>query len=228
MPARCPGILAAAYLLICLPMLQVTRAEPVLDRQIIHVMNRLAFGPTLEDFHHVRSIGIDRYIAEQLHPESIPEPFELRWRIAALDTLRYNAAQLRQLYGPPSPIRGFKVTPELEKAQRERARAIVQQAAQARILRSVLSRRQLEEVMVDFWFNHFNVFGGKDLDHLLIGDYERQAIRPFALGRFRDLLFATTKHPAMLVYLDNTLSTVPEALAPAAIEADSTKILRVR
>jgi len=209
MPARCSGILAAAYLLICLPMLQVTRAEPVFDRQIIHVLNRLAFGPTLEDFHHVRSIGVDRYIAEQLHPESIPEPFELRWRIAALDTLRYNAAQLRQLYGPPSPIRGFKVPPELEKAQRERARAIVRQAAQARILRSVLNRRQLEEVMVDFWFNHFNVFAGKDLDHLWIGDYERQAIRPFALGRFRDLLFATTKHPAMLVYLDNTLSTAP-------------------
>src|SRR6516164_4451927 len=214
MPARWSGILAAACLLICLPMLQTAHAEPVFDRQIIHVLNRLAFGPTLEDFHHVRSIGIDRYIAEQLHPESIPEPFELRWRIAALDTLRYNAAQLRQLYGLPSPIRGFKVPPELEKAQRERARAIVQQAAQARILRSVLSRRQLEEVMVDFWFNHFNVFAGKDLDHLWIGDYERQAIRPFALGRFRDLLFAVTKHPAMLVYLDNTMSTAPGS--PAA------------
>jgi len=209
MPARWSGILAAACLLICLPMLQTAHAEPVFDREIIHVLNRLAFGPTLEDFHHVRSIGVDRYIAEQLHPESIPEPFELRWRIAALDTLRYNAAQLRQLYGLPSPIRGFKVPPELAKAQRERARAIVQQAAQARILRSLLSRRQLEEVMVDFWFNHFNVFSGKDLDHLWIGDYERQAIRPFALGRFRDLLFATTKHPAMLVYLDNTLSTAP-------------------
>src|SRR5271169_2727569 len=152
MPARCSGILAAAYLLICLPMLQVTRADPVFDRQIIHVLNRLAFGPTLEDFHHVRSIGIDRYIAEQLYPESIPEPFELRWRIAALDTLRYNAAQLRQLYGPPSPIRGFTLPPELEKMQRERARTIVQQAAEGRILRAVLSRRQLQEVMVDFWF----------------------------------------------------------------------------
>jgi hypothetical protein len=174
----------------------------------------IAFGPTLEDFRHVRSIG-STFTFRQLHPESIPEPFELRWRIAALDTLRYNAAQLRQLYGPPSPIRGFKVPPELEKAQRERARTIVQQAAQARILRSVLSRRQLEEVMVDFWFNHFNVFAEKDLDHLWIGDYERRAIRPFALGRFRDLLFATTKHPAMLVYLDNTLSTAPGSLARA-------------
>src|SRR5215471_2826616 len=132
MPTRYSRILAAACLVIFLPVLQVTRAEPVSDRQIIHVLNRLAFGPTLQDFRLVRSIGVDRYIAEQLNPESIPEPLELQWRIAALDTLRYNAAQLRQLYGLPSPIRGFKVPPELAKAQRERAPAIVQQAAQAR------------------------------------------------------------------------------------------------
>jgi len=111
---------------------RVSCAQPASDRQIVHVLNRLAFGPTLEDFHHVKSIGVDRYIAEQLNPGSITEPFELRWRIAALDTLRYNAVQLRQLYGLPTPSRGFKLPPELEKTQRERARAIVQQAAQAR------------------------------------------------------------------------------------------------
>jgi len=209
MPARYSGILAAACLLICLPVLPATGAEPLSDRQIIHVLNRLAFGPTLEDFNHVRSIGVDRYIAEQLDPGSIPEPFELQWRIAALNTLRYDAAQLRQLYGPLTGIRGFRLPPELEKMQRERARTIVQQAAEGRILQAVLSRRQLQEVMVDFWFNHFNVFAGKDLDHLWIGDYEQRAIRPFVLSRFRDLLFAATKHPAMLVYLDNTLSTAP-------------------
>jgi uncharacterized protein (DUF1800 family) len=213
MLARYSGILAAACLLICLPVLQLTGAKLVPDRQNLHALNRLAFGPTLEDLHHVSSIGIDRYIAEQLDPESIPEPFELQWRLAGLDTLRYNAVQLRRLYGPVPAIRGFKLPPELEKVRRERARTIVQQAAQARILRALLSPRQLQEVMVDFWFNHFNVFAGKDLDHLWIGDYERRAIRPFALGRFRDLLFATTKHPAMLVYLDNTLSTAPGSKA---------------
>ena len=209
MPAQYSGILAAACLLIFVPVLQVAHADPVSDRQIIHVLNRLAFGPTLEDFRLVRSIGVERYIADQLNPESIAEPFELWWRMAALDTLRFNAVQLRQFYGPLPAIRGFKLSPELVKGQRERARAIVQQAAEARILRAVLSRRQLQEVMVDFWFNHFNVYADKDLDHLWIGDYEQRAIRPFALGRFRDLLFAATKHPAMLVYLDNTLSTAP-------------------
>ncbi len=201
--------LGGAYLLICLAGLPAARAQPVSDRQIIHVLNRLAFGPTLEDVGRVKALGVDRYIAEQLAPESIAEPFELGWRLAALDTLKYNAVQLRQLYGPLPSIRGFKIPPEFVKARSERARAIVREAAQARILRAVLSRRQLQEVMVDFWFNHFNVFAGKELDDLWIGDYEQRAIRPFVLGRFRDLLFAATKHPAMLVYLDNTLSTAP-------------------
>ena len=123
MPARYSGIFASACLLICISV-RVSCAQPASDRQIVHVLNRLAFGPTLEDFHHVQSIGVDRYIVEQLNPGSITEPFELRWRIAALDTLRYNAVQLRQLYGLPTPIRGFKLPPELEKTQRARARAI--------------------------------------------------------------------------------------------------------
>ena len=63
---------------------------------------------------------------------------------------------------------------------------------------------------------------------LWIGDYEQRAIRPFALGRFRDLLFAMTKHPAMLVYLDNTLSTAPGSPGARGNQADSTKILRAR
>ncbi len=201
--------LTGACLLICLAGLRAAYAQPFPDRQAVHILNRLAFGPTLEDFHRVKAIGVDRYLAEQLAPESIPEPFELGWRLAAFDTLKYNAVQLRQLYGPLPSIRGFKLPPELIKAREERARAIVREAAQARLLRAVLSQRQLQEVMVDFWFNHFNIFAGKELDDLWIGDYERRAIRPFVLGRFRDLLFAATKHPAMLVYLDNTLSTSP-------------------
>ena len=63
--------------------------------------------------------------------------------------------------------------------------------------------------MVDFWFNHFNVFAGKELDHLWVGAFEAEAIRPHALGRFRDLLEATARHPAMLFYLDNWQNTAP-------------------
>lgn len=203
------GILAAGFLLSCPTALRATGAEPVTDRQIIHVLNRLAFGPTLEEFRHVKAVGVEGYIAEQLDPDSLAESIELRARLAPLDTLKLNPVQLRQLYGPLRSLRGFAASAELEKAQRERVRIILKDASEARILRAVLSRRQLKEVMVDFWFNHFNVFSQKGLDDVWIGNYEEQAIRPFALGRFRDLLFATTKHPAMLVYLDNTLSTAP-------------------
>ena len=200
---------AAAGLLIALPSLLALGAEPVSDQTVVHLLNRLAFGPTLEEVRHVKTIGVERYIAEQLDPNSIPEPIELRWRLAQLDTLKLNPVQLRQLYGPLRSLRGFKPNPELEKAQRERVQIILRDASEARILRALLSPRQLHEVMVDFWFNHFNVFSGKGLDDVWIGNYEQQAIRPFVLGRFRDLLFATTKHPAMLVYLDNALSTAP-------------------
>src|SRR5438874_1444011 len=78
--------LTGACLLIFLVALRAAHAQPVSDRQAIHVLNRLGYGPTLEDFERVKVIGIDRYIAEQLAPESIPEPFELSWRLAAYDT----------------------------------------------------------------------------------------------------------------------------------------------
>jgi uncharacterized protein (DUF1800 family) len=83
--------------------------------------------------------------------------------------------------------------------------------AQAKILRAVYSQRQFEEVMTDFWCNHFNVFVGKGLDHLMLTSYERDVIRPHALGKFEDLLVATTKSPAMLFYLDNWLSVGPNS-----------------
>src|SRR5205823_8795526 len=75
-----------------------------------------------------------------------------------------------------------------------------------RILRAADSDRQLNEVMVDFWINHFNVFAGKGLDRVLLTSYERDTIRPHIWGKFEDLLMATAKSPAMLFYLDNARS----------------------
>ncbi len=85
---------------------------------------------------------------------------------------------------------------------------------QAKILRAILSERQLEEVMTDFWFNHFNVFLHKNpIETYYLADYERNAIREHALGKFKDLLLATAEHPAMLDYLDNRTSIGPDSLA---------------
>src|SRR6202008_4925834 len=82
---------------------------------------------------------------------------------------------------------------------------------QAKLVRAIYSERQLEEVMTDFWFNHFNVFIGKGADRYLVTSYERDVIRPHALGKFEDLLVATAKSPAMLFYLDNWLSVGPQS-----------------
>src|SRR4030095_9377346 len=90
----------------------------------------------------------------------------------------------------------------------------VQVLAAAKMMRAVYSERQLEEVLVDFWFNHFNVFAGKGRTSLFIPDYEREAIRPHVLGSFRDLLGATAKSPAMLFYLDNWMSVDPNGPHP--------------
>ena len=69
---------------------------------------------------------------------------------------------------------------------------------EAKLYRARYSNRQLEEVLVDFWFNHFNVFEGKGQDRAMLAAYEREAIRPHVLGKFKDLLLATARHPAML------------------------------
>jgi len=85
--------------------------------------------------------------------------------------------------------------------------------AQARIVRDVMTERQLQEVMTDFWFNHFNVYVPKDSDQWYTTGYERDVIRKNALGTFPALLLATAQSPAMMIYLDNWLSIGPDSMA---------------
>jgi uncharacterized protein (DUF1800 family) len=95
--------------------------------------------------------------------------------------------------------------------------AVADELVQAKLLRAIYSDRQLEEVMTDFWFNHFNVFAGKGPERLFLTNYEQEVIRPRALGKFEDLLVATAKSPAMLFYLDNWLSVGPSSLRALGI-----------
>ncbi len=92
-------------------------------------------------------------------------------------------------------------------------KTIINELSEAKILRAILSERQLQEVMSDFWFNHFNIYIGKDSDNWYTTSFERDAIRKHALGKFRDLLLATASSPAMMIYLDNWLSIGPDSLA---------------
>lgn len=189
-------------------LLLISTARATTETQALHVLDRLAFGPRPGDVQRVMVTGVDAYIKQQLHPDSIPMPTSLEEQLDALNTLDLTPAALFQQYGPRRGGSGKPSADEI-KARRQRERSVLLKAMQARLLRAIDSPRQLQEVMVNFWFNHFNVFAGKGLDLIWTGAYEEQAIRPYALGHFRDLLFATTRHPAMLFYLDNWLNTEP-------------------
>ncbi len=107
-----------------------------------------------------------------------------------------------------------KIRELYEKYDLKPAAQIVPQVAANRVLRAVYSERQLQEVMVDFWQNHFNVFAGKAAVRWYIPSYERDVLRKYALGNFKDLLVGTASHPAMLFYLDNFESASPNAQMP--------------
>ncbi|MEH2070819.1 MAG: DUF1800 domain-containing protein [Nostoc sp.] len=182
-------------------------ANAPVDPKVIHIINRLSFGPRPGDIQKVESMGVERYIQQQLSPNSIPESPSLNAQLSQLKSLQLSSAQLLNEYSRTSP--GQKLTPEQREAAQKRAREVLAESVQARLLQATTSNRQLQEVMVDFWYNHFNVYANKGRDRLLVGAYEQQAIRPYALGRFRDLLAATARHPAMLFYLDNWQNTAP-------------------
>ena len=185
-----------------------TAAPAASEEEALHVLNRLAFGPRPGEVARVMQMGIDRYIDLQLYPEQIPLPAELSARLARLDTQNMSDAELISQFREEQKM--VKSDPEAGRAARRALfQRVGEQAGEARLIRAIDSPRELQEVMVDFWFNHFNVFQGKGLDRVLVANYEREAIRPYALGSFRDLLGATAHHPAMLFYLDNWLSVAP-------------------
>ena len=156
-----------------------------------HILDRLAFGARPGDVEQVMRIGVDRWIDQQLHPERISDR-AVESRVAS--------------YQREVKLPSREEAKRDKKMARQAARAAIGDLSAQRILRAAESERQLHEVMVDFWMNHFNVFAGKSLDRFLITSYERDTIRPHIWGRFEDLLMATAKSPAMLFYLDNARS----------------------
>jgi uncharacterized protein (DUF1800 family) len=270
----------------------------------LEALNRLTFGPRPGEVDRVLEIGVDKWMDQQLHPESI-EDHGLEARLAPLRTLQMSPRQLAENFPPNAIVREIaegkeslprdpkkraiyeaqleryrirqekksadgndasmlpvdaisdenrsgllgllpderipallRLTPQEQIAflaglkgtardeffaglapdERETAMAIQnpqqlvsQELMDGKILRATYSERQLEEVMTDFWFNHFNVFIGKGADRYELPSYERDIIRPHALGKFEDLLVRTAQSPAMLFYLDNWLSVGPDS-----------------
>ena len=233
-PAGLLGLLALGFLAGCStgrpaapgeppPRYRVTLARSPLtaDQQIVHVLNRLGYGPRPGDVERVRQMGLDAWIARQLEPERIVDR-DLEAMLGAFPVLAMSAAELYRDYPPPRQadlqrLQAGGMSPReiREMFPPERRPSVINAQLQAaKITRAIVSERQLQEVMVDFWFNHFNVYALKGAVRWMLPAYEREAIRPHALGRFRDLVLATAHHPAMLFYLDNWQSTRDDLVVP--------------
>jgi uncharacterized protein (DUF1800 family) len=192
------------------------------DRTVTHVLNRVAFGPRSGDVERVRAMGIQRYLDEQLRPDRIRDD-EVARRLAGLTTIGMSAHDISVQFEQPlmEARRDQKQkqaddpdAPKMPSPVQQRANSIVVELSEQKLLRAVYSERQLQEVLTDFWFNHFNVDARKGRDRFMLTEYEREVIRPHVLGSFRDLLEATAKSPAMLFYLDNWMSVDPNGVHP--------------
>jgi uncharacterized protein (DUF1800 family) len=255
--------LTAIAIIICVTANQRLSAEPVdtrsdtsdSDAKVVHIIDRLTFGPRPDDIRKVSEMGVQAFINEQLNPASIPEADVVKAIDASSETSRESDEDLLRIFAAyrseSSRIRSKREQLEIaaqkdagkiesnafEKGQSkpndasdkqspmsapsspaakpsstsvdttpvaDYFRRAQKQTILAKLVRAVEGPRQLEAVMTEFWFNHFNIYSGKDYDGILVGAYESEAIRPNVLGKFKDLLRATCYHPAMLYYLDNS------------------------
>ena len=208
------------------------------DEQVQQVLNRLSFGPRPGDVEKVRAMGVDKWIATQLTPERIDDA-AADDLISQYQTLHESTSDLVETFRQVQQARRREQmqlkaegdTASKRDARREalasdpklrdlarRAQKIVGDVQSAKLARAVVSDRQLDEVMVDFWENHFSVYSGKGQTRLFLASYDRDVIRPHALGKFRDLLEAVAKSPAMLFFLDNWQS-VADSLHPTLASA---------
>jgi uncharacterized protein (DUF1800 family) len=227
--ARNLALLAA---LLAAPGIWAAPAVPTDDDAVRHALNRLTYGVRPGDVERVRTIGLQRWIDQQLDPGRIDNS-ALERRLASLQTLTLDVATIQREYAGPamqerrerqlarrdgdrdpgSPIPD-PIMRQPTAAQRKN-RQVLTDLEEAKLLRAIYSERQLEEVLVDFWFNHFNVFAGKGQTRNYISAYERDVIRAYVFGSFRDMLGASAQHPAMLFYLDNWLSSGAAATGAA-------------
>lgn len=207
-------------------------------QRVQQVISRLTFGARPGDLERISGIGVDAYIKQQLEPEAIDDSALdkrlAKLPTLGLSTPAL-AEQYNPPKPPPTPTPTASPSPgsdmksaDMSMASQAPAPAanatptpkpsptlapknpgmVVAELQRAKVMRAVYSERQLYEVTVDFWENHFSIYANKDADRWMMTSFDRDSVRPFALGRFRDLLGSVAHSPAMLFYLDNWQSSV--------------------
>jgi uncharacterized protein (DUF1800 family) len=183
-------------------------SRPALSAHDLALINRVSWGVSPALAKTAQEEGMKVFIQHQLHPSADDGlPPEIKAQIAALSISQVSIGQLtEEISGQRRQVSNI-ADPEqkmaAQKVLQDRLNQLAREASTRALLRDVYSTNQLEELTAWFWLNHFNVYLPKSDILLFVGDYEEKAIRPHALGRFRDLLSATMHHPAMLRYLDN-------------------------
>jgi len=210
------------------------------DQAVTHALNRLGYGPRPGDIENIKRMGLEKWIDQQLDPDSIDDS-ALNARLERYPTLKMSSKELLENFPAPAQAAKQEgmTKEEVEQQVREKRRdamgavletgddnidkaqlqlammqgpgRIIAELSMGKLDRAIYSQRQLEAVMEDFWFNHFNIFANKGDDRWLVTSYVRDAIRPHVMGHFDDLLLATAKSPAMLFFLDNWQSVDPDA-----------------
>ncbi len=189
-------------------------SKPADPATVAHVLNRIAFGARPGEVERIAAVGLDRYIDQQLHPDRLSD-LSIAPRLAGLTTINMSSRDIAErIEAPQIEARKAKKEGEPPTPQDMKAPAVVLELGEQKLLRAVYSERQLQEVLTDFWFNHFNVDARKGPVRFMLPEYEREVIRPHVLGKFRELLEATAKSPAMLFYLDNWMSADPNGPHP--------------
>ena len=172
----------------------------------LQVLNRVSWGASRSSAAEIARLGTGGWLAAQLQPSPATLPADIQARVDEMTISRRSLADLgadlesrrRALQKAPADERKAE-----RQAYNEDLQRLAREAQTRMLLRALYSPNQLEEHLTWFWLNHFNVFQYKGPLRALVADYEERAIRPHVLSRFRELLGATARHPAMLIYLDN-------------------------
>jgi uncharacterized protein (DUF1800 family) len=182
------------------------------NRQSILWLDRVTWGANDSSAREFAAVSRDRYLEAQLHPHNEGLPATVQGTIAGFSISRQSLEQLvlglEEQRKAADAIAGDDEKKAAQQAYQQAVTKVVNETTARSLLRDLYSSGQLREQMTWFWMNHFNVFMNKSNLRLMVGDFEDHAIRPHALGKFRDLLIATMRHPAMLRYLDNEQNAV--------------------